>query len=182
MITHRQLDAVRQQAIEILKAAGLSVRQDEIDQMEVADFGLSELERSGAQIITLVDTDRLAAKLLVMLPDQIEPEHWHPPLGDYPGKEETIRCEKGELYVYGPGEPSLNPKGCPPEHRRHTYTVWHEHVLLPGDQVTFQPNTPHWFQGGPEGAVLWSFSTKAVDVEDMFTDPDVRRETMIGDE
>jgi hypothetical protein len=29
--------------------------------------------------------------------------------------------------------------------------------------------------------VFWSFSTKAVDVTDVFTDPDVRRETVVVD-
>jgi D-lyxose ketol-isomerase len=181
MITRSEQESTRKQAVEILAKAGVVVRQGEIDQMEVADFGLSELEQSGVQIVTLVDTEKIAAKLLVLLPNQTEPEHAHPPLGDYPGKEETLRCEWGELYLYGPGEPTPNPKGHPPEHRRHTYTMWHEYILRPGDQITFSPNVPHWFQGGPEGAVVWTFSTKAVDVEDVFTDPDVRRETVIVD-
>jgi D-lyxose ketol-isomerase len=153
MITRSEQESTRKQAVEILAKAGVVVRQGEIDQMEVADFGLSELEQSGVQIVTLVDTEKIAAKLLVLLPNQIEPEHRHPRLGDYEGKEETIRCEWGELYLYGPGEPTLNPKGHPPEHRRRTYTVWHEYVLRPGDQITFPPNISHWFQGGPEGAV-----------------------------
>jgi len=181
MITRSEQESARKRAAEILSKAGVVVRQDEIDQMEVVDFGLSELEQSGVQIVTLVDTEKIAAKLLVLLPNQIEPEHRHPRLGDYEGKEETIRCEWGELYLYGPGEPTLNPKGHPPEHRRRTYTVWHEYVLRPGDQITFPPNISHWFQGGPEGAVVWSFSTKVVDVEDVFTDPDVRRETVVVD-
>ena len=181
MITRSEQESARKRAAEILSKAGVVVRQGEIDQMEVADFGLSELEQSGVQIVTLVDTEKIAAKLLVLLPNQIEPEHRHPRLGDYEGKEETIRCEWGELYLYGPGEPTSNPKGHPPEHRRRTYTVWHEYVLRPGDQITFPPNISHWFQGGPEGAVIWSFSTKAIDVEDVFTDPDVRRETVIVD-
>jgi D-lyxose ketol-isomerase len=169
-------------AVNILSRAGVVVRQDEIQQMEVADFGLGELVQSGAQIVTLVDTEGMAAKLLVLLPNQTEPEHRHPRLGDYVGKEETIRCEWGELYLYGPGEPSPRAKGHPPEHRRHTYTVWHEYLLSPGEQITFSGNTPHWFQGGPEGALIWSFSTKATDVEDVFTDPDVRRQTVIVDD
>jgi D-lyxose ketol-isomerase len=182
MITHLEVESTRKRAAEILAKAGVVVRQGEIEQMEVVDFGLSELEQSGVQIVTLVDTQKIATKLLVLLPNQTEPEHAHPPLGDYPGKEETLRCEWGELYLYGPGEPTPNPKGHPPEHRRHTYTMWHEYILRPGDQITFPPNVPHWFQGGPEGAVVWTFSTKAVDVEDIFTDPDVRRETVIVDD
>jgi len=181
MITRAELESARKRAAEMLKRAGIVARQDELEGIEVADFGLSELERSGVQILTLVDTEQIAAKVLASFPHQTEPEHKHPRLGDYPGKEETIRCQWGELYVYGPGEPTPNPKGHPPEHRRHTYTVWHEYVLHPGDQVTFPPNVPHWFQAGPEGAVFWSFSTKAVDVTDLFTDPDVRRETVVVD-
>jgi D-lyxose ketol-isomerase len=182
MITRQERDAVLAQASAILTQAGVHVREDEIAGMEVADFGLSEIEISGTQIVTLVDTDRIAAKLLVMLPYQTEPEHKHPPLDVYPGKQETIRCEWGTLYLYAPGDPTPNPQAQPPAHRKHTYTVWHEYVLQPGDQVTFPPNTPHWFQGGPQGAVIWSFSTKAIDVQDIFTDPDVQRETVIGDD
>jgi D-lyxose ketol-isomerase len=182
MITRTELESARKRATEILLNAEIVVRQHEIDQMEVADFGLSELELSGAQIVTLVDTEQIAAKLLVLLPLQTEPEHRHPRLGAYEGKEETIRCEWGLLYLYGPGEPSPEPRGHPPEHRRHAYTVWHEHVLHPGDQVTLAPNVAHWFQAGPKGAVVWSFSTKAIDIEDQFTDPDVRRETVIVDD
>jgi D-lyxose ketol-isomerase len=181
MITRAQRESAIKKATEILAKAGIVVRQDEIDKMEVADFGLSELEESGAQIVTLVDTDKIAAKLLIMLPWQTEPEHTHPKIDDYAGKEETVRCEWGELYLYGPGEPTPNPKGRPPEHRKHTYTVWHEYILNPGDQVTFAPNTPHWFQGGPEGSVFWSFSTKVIDKEDQFTDPDIQRETVVVD-
>ncbi|MDX1616991.1 MAG: hypothetical protein R3300_21980, partial [Candidatus Promineifilaceae bacterium] len=99
----------------------------------------------------------------------------------YPGKEETIRCEWGTCYLYGPGEPTPNPKGHPPAHRRETYTVWHETILHPGEQLTFQPNTPHWFQGGPKGCVIWSFSTKAIDVQDIFTDSNVQRQTIVID-
>jgi D-lyxose ketol-isomerase len=181
VITRAEQESARRRAVELLERAGIVARQEELEGIEVADFGLGELEQSGVQILTLVDTQQVAAKVLVLFADQTEPEHTHPRLGDYSGKEETIRCEWGELVLYGPGEPALNPKGHPPEHRRHAYTVWHEHVLRAGDQVTFPPNVPHWFQAGPEGAVFWSFSTKAVDVTDVFTDPDVRRETVVGD-
>lgn len=179
MITSTEQKLARQRAAELLRNTGIVARQDELSQIEVVDFGLGELEQSGVQILTLVDTAKIAAKVLLLFPWQTEPEHTHPPLGDYTGKEETIRCEWGELYLYTPGEPTAKPVASPPAHRRHTYTVWHENVLRPGGQVTVQPNTPHWFQGGPEGAVVWSFSTKAVDVEDVFTDPEIRRETVI---
>jgi D-lyxose ketol-isomerase len=180
-ITRAEHESAKKRATEYLQRAGIPVSANELDTIETADLGLGELELSGVQIATLVDTDEVAAKVLVLFPGQTEPEHWHPPLGEYPGKHETIRCHWGELYLYEPGEAPDEPKGHPPAHRAHTYTDWHEHVLRPGDQVTLPPNTPHWFQGGPEGAVVWSFSTKAIDIQDGFRDPDVRRETVIID-
>ncbi len=179
IITGAEEKSAQRRAAGLLARAGIVAPQDELEQIEVADFGLGELEQSGVQILTLVDTEKIAVKVLVLFPYQTEPEHRHPPLGHYPGKEETIRCQWGELYLYTPGEPTAEPLASPPAHRKHTYTVWPEHLLRSGDQVTLQPNAPHWFQGGPEGAVIWGFSTKAVGVADMFTDPDVRRETVV---
>ena len=179
MLTRTGYESAQQRAAEMLKKTSLALRDDELARIAVADFGLGELAQSGGQILTLVDTREIAVKLITMFPRQTLPEHRHPPLGDYPGKAETIRCEWGVLYLYAEGEPTPNSQAEPPAHRRHTYTVWHEHILRPGGQVTLSPNTLHWFQGGPEGAVVWSFSSRATDVQDIFTDPGIRRETVI---
>mgnify|MGYP005863190089 FL=1 len=45
---------------------GLTFRPDELASIEVADFGLGELAASGAQILTLVNTDKIAVKLLAL--------------------------------------------------------------------------------------------------------------------
>ena len=45
----------------------------------------------------------------------------------------------------------------------------------PGRQATIPPDTWHWFQAGPEGAVVSEFSSKSVDEADVFADPRVRR-------
>jgi D-lyxose ketol-isomerase len=181
MITQAEQQRVSEQAVELLKKTGLAIGQEELASIEIADFGLGELETTGAEILTLVDTGRLVVKLLTLLPDQTLPEHRHPRLDSYEGKEETIRCEWGDLYLYGPGEAAPAPVGHPPAHRRRHYTVWHEYRLHPGGQVTLQPNTPHWFQAGAIGAVVWSITTRAVDAQDVFTDPEVVRQTVIVD-
>jgi D-lyxose ketol-isomerase len=49
--------------------------------------------------------------------------------------------------------------------------IWHEVILRPGDQLTIQPNTLHWFQAGPDGAVVSEFATHSADELDVFTDP-----------
>jgi len=179
LITREQFDTACKSAVKIVEQSGIVVSPKELDRIEVADLCLGKLEQSGIQIVTLVDSNKIGVKLLVLFPNQVVPEHTHPSQGLYPGKEETIRCEWGELYVYGPGEPTPSPKGHPPQHRLQTYTVWHEYILHPGDQVTFQPGTAHWFQAGPVGVVAWSFSTKATDREDVFTDPTIKRRTII---
>ncbi len=181
MITRSEYEAAQRRAAVILRRTGVSLCEDELAQISVADFGLDELSTSGAQILTLLDTDEIAVKLIVLFPGQTLPEHRHPPLGDYPGKAETLRCEWGAAYLYTSGDPSPEPKAEVPCHRRETYTVWAERVLNSGEQVTLPPNQLHWFQGGPEGAVVWSFSSRAVDTEDIFTDPDIERETVVAD-
>jgi D-lyxose ketol-isomerase len=164
----------------MLDKLGLAVLPGELERMEVADFGLGELEQSGGQIVTLVDSEQVAVKLLIMFPGQTLPEHAHVPKGSYAGKEETIRCEWGKLHLFLPGEPETNPRAYPPASRKQWYLARREIALGPGEQVTVPPGTPHWFQGGAEGAVVWSFSTKATDNDDVFTDPDVRRQTIIS--
>jgi D-lyxose ketol-isomerase len=182
MITRTEYESAQRRAAELLARAGIVARDDELAGIEVVDLGLSELEQSGLQILTLVNTENIGVKVLVLFPNQTFPQHKHPPLGNYPGKEETFRGQWGVAYLYVPGEPTPAPKANPPAHRRHTYTVWHEVVLHPGDQLTVPPDTFHWFQAGPEGAVVWSFSSRATDVQDVFADPDVQRQTQVRDD
>jgi D-lyxose ketol-isomerase len=181
MITRTQHERAKRQAAALIAQSGLAIRPEEIEALETADFGLGELEQTGCLIVTLVDTERLVVKVLVLLPGQTLPEHRHPPLGDYPGKEETVRCQWGEVFVFTPGGAAKIPTAQPPAHRRNTYTAWKEHRLQPGEQVVLPPDTPHWFQGGEMGAVFWSFTTRAVDRADIFSDPEVSRQTVIKD-
>ena len=70
--------------------------------MAVADFGLGELSTTGLQILTYVNTERVCAKELVMIPGQTCPEHWHPTIGGIPGKEETFPC-RGKRFALRAG-------------------------------------------------------------------------------
>ncbi len=170
-----KFEIARQRAAEMIREANILACEQELAQIAVVDLGLGELEQTGLQILTLVSTKEVGVKVLVLFPHQTFAQHKHPPLGEYAGKEETFRCQWGELYLYQPGEPTPNPRASPPAHRRHTYTVWNETVLCPGDQITSPPNTYHWFQAGPQGAVVWSFSSRVTDAVDQFSDPEVRR-------
>jgi len=180
MITKQELADVCQQSVELITAAGLTLTDTDRQNITAADFGLSQLRTQGIQIVTLFATERIAAKILVLLPFQTEPEHWHPPVGDDPGKEEIIRAISGDLYFYIPGEDTVD-KGFIVQGKEQCYTMRHEVDLAPGDQLVLPPGTKHWFQAGPRGAVMYSFSTCVRDILDQFSDPAIVRDTVIVD-
>ena len=141
MLTPTAYQTAQRRAAELLRKIGVVLTADELAQIKVADFGLSELEQSGGQILTLVDTEEIAVKLIALFPGQCLPEHRHPPLGEYPGKAETLRCEWGVLYLCEEGDATLNTQAHPPAHRQQTYTAWRESVLHPGDLATSFPSS-----------------------------------------
>lgn len=157
--------------------AGIVISPDE--EIEVADFGLDDLWNTGLELVTYINTERVCAKELVLTPGQTCPEHYHPKVGDYPGKEETFRCRYGTVYLYVNGEPAKNPATQPPEG---TYTVFHEVVLAPGQQHTIYPGTKHWFKAGPKGAIISEFSTRSFDEHDVFTDQRITRIPQVEEE
>ncbi|MGZ4410007.1 MAG: cupin domain-containing protein [Gaiellaceae bacterium] len=139
----------------MLSDSGIVLSSAERQAIEVADFGLGRLEEIGLQVVVYVNTERVCAKELVLFPGQTCPEHRHPPIDGRPGKEETFRCRRGTVHLHVEGHQEL--------------------VLQPGDQFTILPNTLHWFQGGPEGAVVSEFSTQSRDELDVFSDPQIVR-------
>jgi D-lyxose ketol-isomerase len=178
MLTVSQRNAACARAKRQLEEAGIVLTPEEAERVEIADFGLSDLENLGLELITYVNTERVCAKDLVLFPRQTCPEHRHPPVGDDPGKEETFRCRQGTVYVYLPGPQTPN-RGAKTPRRPEYFTVFHEFLLRPGEQVTIPPNTLHWFQAGDDGAVVSEFSTRSRDEFDVFTDPGVQRATVV---
>lgn len=183
MLTRAQANEYKKQSAKKLAEAGIVLTPQEADALEIADFGLSDFATTGLSLLVYVNTPRVCAKELVMLPGQTCPEHRHPAIDDSnPGKEETFRCRAGKVFLYVPGKRTAIPQAAVPMGHEPYYTVWHEIELNPGDQYTLQPNTKHWFQAGPEGAVVTEFSTTSLDEYDIFTHPDIARFTTIVDE
>jgi D-lyxose ketol-isomerase len=173
------VEKARQRARKMLSAAGFVLSRAESENVEVADMGLNRLELEGLELLTYINTDRYCAKELVLFPGQTCPEHRHPPIDGARGKEETFRCRWGEVWLYVEGDPTPSIRGKVPEPAKEFYTVSHEIVLKPGEQHTIPPNTLHWFQAGPEGAVVSEFSSTSRDEFDIFTDPHIRRDPVI---
>lgn len=181
MLNRRQVQHARERAARFLGEAGIVLTEEERAHIEVADFGLEDLERTGLELVVYENNDRYCAKELVLFPRQTCPEHRHPPVGDDPGKRETFRCRRGLVWLYVEGTPTENMQARVPEGDEAHYTVLHEITLRPGEQYTIPPDTKHWFQAGEEGAIVSEFSSTSRDETDLFTDPRIRRIPEITD-
>lgn len=174
-----EFQAAQSRAREVLHAAGIVLTADEAANIEVADLGLNRLDVEGLELVTYINNDRYCAKELVLFPGQTCPEHRHPPVDGKRGKQETFRCRSGEVWLYVEGAPAASMRARVPEAAKDYYTVFHEIALRPGEQYTIPPNTRHWFQAGPEGAVVSEFSSTSTDENDIFTDPNVKRAPVV---
>lgn len=175
MLTRAEFEQTQERAARMLAACGIALTESERQHIEVADFGLDDLARTGLELVVYENNERYCAKELVLFPRQTCPEHRHPPVGSDPGKQETFRCRSGKVWLYLEGPATQPIKARIPPGDEGYYTVFHEIELLPGGQYTIPPNTLHWFQAGDEGAVVSEFSSTSRDELDIFTDPRIRR-------
>ena len=84
MISREQFESAQQRAKEYLARAGIVITPAEAANIEVADFGLNELDSTGLELVVYVNTERVCAKELVLFPRQTCPEHYHPPVAGEP--------------------------------------------------------------------------------------------------
>lgn len=166
---------LQERACEYYEKAHIVIRDKEKQSIEIADFGLNDIENTGLQLITYINTDRVCSKEMVLFPGQSCPEHRHPQINGKAGKEETFRCRYGKVFLYVEGEETEQRKCNPSKGDEKYYTVFHEIELKAGEQYTIYPNTLHWFQAGKDGAVVSEFSTTSYDEYDIFTDTRIKR-------
>jgi D-lyxose ketol-isomerase len=133
----------------ILKEARIPIPYEA--EIEVADFGLNELDEIGLEILVLVN-DVYCGKWLVLFKNQQCPEHLHPL------KQETFVCHYGSVLLDVDGKQIL---------------------LKPGEQYTIPPKTKHWFKATEGDAVVLEISTTSDDASDIFTDPNIDRITKV---
>ena len=178
-MTRKEYNEQVKKALAYYEKASIVLTEEEKQNVEVADFGKGMVNELGLQLVVYINTERVCAKEMVLLPFQTCPEHKHIPTAGMAGKEETFRCRYGEVYLYVSGEKNTDEikAKLPPS----DVSVFHEIVLKPGEQYTLLPETWHWFQAGEEGAVISEFSTRSTDETDVFTDEEIVREAKIED-
>ena len=177
MLSKKEYEKAVDFVITSFAEAGIKITEEEKSRIEVADFGLNNLDQVGLQLLVYVNTEKCCAKEMVLKPFQTCPEHIHMDGEEngvkYSGKEETFRVRKGLCYLYvsGDGKKEDIHAKIPPT----PVTVFHEIVLHEGEQYTLMPNTRHWFQAGKDGAIISEFSTKSRDESDVFEDQRIKR-------
>ena len=176
-----EIRKAQMRAAAYFERAHIALTPKEIQSIEVADFGLNDLEHTGLELITYVNTDRVCAKEMVLFPGQTCPQHRHPTVNSRPGKEETFRCRWGVCHLFVYDEACKGPSPLTPKGYEQGFTAFRHIELHPGQQYTIYPGTLHWFTAGDEGAVISEFSTMSRDEYDVFTDPRIQRATLVTD-
>ncbi|EBX5888658.1 D-lyxose/D-mannose family sugar isomerase [Salmonella enterica subsp. enterica] len=166
---------------QIIQNAGLILTLQELQNIEIVTFGLTDYPTTGLQVLTYISNTRYCAKELVLLPYQTCPEHRHPLINGHPGMQETFRYRWGTVYLFVdddelPCESDQIVPGCnAPENSKDWYTCTRYILLRQSEQYTIKPDTLHWFQAGKDGAVISVFSSESREELDIFTDPLVSR-------
>jgi D-lyxose ketol-isomerase len=175
MLNRQEYKQAVKKTLAYFDKANIALTEKEKNNIEVADFGLNDIDNIGLQVVTYINTERVCSKELVLFPHQTCPEHRHPDRNGQLGKEETFRCRYGKVYLYVEGDRTENPHCKVPAGSEKYYSVYKEIALTPGEQYTLSPNTLHWFQAGDEGAIVSEFSTNSDDTLDIFTDERIVR-------
>lgn len=161
---------VLQEALALIDQSGFPLTAADRENLKVNDFGLDDVRSEGFVFTDILLAARVRVTLFALLPYQTVPQHLHPAYDNEPGKEETLRVLYGQAKVYVEGPPS---GGAPriPKGKEAYYTAAREYCLEAGGQVTVEPKTAHWFQGGPEGAVCLTFQNRVDEMKNQFFDP-----------
>jgi D-lyxose ketol-isomerase len=109
MISKEVYCRIAEKVLGYFDKACIVLTEDEKRNIEIADFGLNDVENTGLQLVIYINTDRVCSKEMVLFPHQTCPEHRHPNTCAALGKEETFRCRYGKVYLYVEGEKTV---GC----------------------------------------------------------------------
>ena len=89
-MTQGEIDKYRSYAHKALEATGITITSEELEKIEVTDFGLGEFQQTGLCLLTFLDTDNVGGRELILLPHQTVPQHLHPIQPDGSGKEDDL--------------------------------------------------------------------------------------------
>lgn len=151
----------------VTDTAGFALTDDERASLLLVTFG--DFGRMGAGAIDLANEHRYGGRLIIFLPGQGFPEHWHPSQGDFVGKEETFRVLWGSVHAFGERDFEGTPSPCRSWIGGDAIAT-HGVVLTAGQQRTIGLHERHWFLAGDSGAVALEMTSPVRDELDRFSD------------
>lgn len=133
----KEFERIKAKVLELFAKANVILTDLEKESIEIADFGLNKIKDTGLQLITYVNTEKVCAKELALLPYQTCPEHKHPPRGFDDGKEETFRCRYGTVYLYVEGEATKNRTMNPQREMKNTIRPLKKSFCIRGNNAQY---------------------------------------------
>jgi mannose-6-phosphate isomerase-like protein (cupin superfamily) len=146
-----EIEKARKDALSMLRGAGIVLARDE--EIEITDFGKGDYERLGLGLVVRVSEPEYGSKWLTVLPGQVCPNHFHEHI------KETFFVIKGDV-----------------EMRIGDETV----EMRAGDKLTMPPGTWHSFTSD-HGAIIEEVTTRQVEGDSQFEDPEIRRTVTFED-
>ena len=80
MLDTSQKIQIASQVKDMLNQARIVVTEEEMGQLEIAEYGMDLWSSIGLQIIVYVNTENCCAKEMILFQRQTCPEHRHPPM------------------------------------------------------------------------------------------------------
>jgi len=145
----------------------------------VSDMGLGKFTEVGLAAVVLINEKQsnYAALEVLLLPNQMIPEHWHVGLPDDGVKEklESWVVRYGTTFTYGVGDATDPIAVKIPDCQKDYITVRHEQQLKPGESTgVAKAEDKHWQLAGPEGCILTEIATYHEGKAVRFSDPNVK--------
>ena len=172
-------DAAKKAYLKLCAHHGYPVPDSVRKNLAVTDFGLGHFTEAGLAFVAWINDKKAgyASLEVLLLPNQMIPEHWHVALDDQgvAPKMESWLVRYGSTFAYGEGEPAQKPSVKIHECQAKCVTVMHETPIRPGEVAGVgKPMEKHWQQAGPEGCILTEMSTFHSGDAVKFTDPRIK--------
>lgn len=111
-------------------------------------YGIERIRETGAYLLTVVNNEKYAKKLIALLPGQVHPEHLHK------NKDETFQILSGDLRVRFGRDSVL--------------------ILWAGKTLNIPPGTPHSFES-ENGCIFEEISTYAERGDSYYEKPEIQK-------
>ena len=172
-------EAAKKAYLTLCRYFGYPVTDNLRKNLFVTDYGLgcfTELGLAAAVWVNEKESNYASLEVL-LLPNQMIPEHWHVAVeaeGVKPKMESWV-VRYGSTFTYGEGPPVAKPAvKIHPLQAKHVSALC-EKALRPGEVAGVSKiGEKHWQQAGPEGCILTEVSTYHTGAAVRFTDPKIK--------